>query len=342
MLDTFRRRMHRAFRKYRAVHILLNTPSPDELTRLDESLENIERMSGPELRRKAGAFKAEYEKIVKMYGVCGNIEDFEEILEEYRAAAKPLLYVAKFDLERLFRKYENRFPDLRRLPPHGRVGIEVGGRGAPGLAIKTFLLEASLFEDMAALWNSAAAATHAALPEDSTVAEEKHAAALRRATTRAAFSLLEGYLNGLGVDIQLTLKVSAKEKALLEEWDEAKKRAVRLSLRDKILQYVKLASRSQHPPIQESNSEAMQIVLATESAVRHALIHPTSRLTHQDSTYRENVYLNLTLDEVQAVCDAVVKLIREIGATVGPQFGDVESWLFDRNPRGRYPDASFV
>ncbi len=338
MLDTFRRRIHRAFRKYRGVHILLNTPSPDELRRLDYSLENIERMPGPELRHEATAFKAEYKKIVKMYGVCGNVEEFEEILDEYAAASKPILYVAKFDLERLFTKYENRFPNLRKLPPHGRVGIEVGGRRSLGTEVETFLLEASLFEDMAALWNSASAATIAALPKDSTVPEEKNAAALRRATTKAAFSLMEGYLNGLALDVQLICNPSAKEKVLLEEWDEAKNRPARLTLRDKILQYVRMAALSQHPPIQESNSDAMGIVLATESAVRHALIHPTPRHVQQDHTYRENVYLNLTLEQVQAVCDAVVKLIREIGSEIGPRFGDVESWLFNRDETGRYPD----
>ncbi len=342
MLPTFRTNLHRTFRKYRAVQILLNNPSPAELRRLDESLENIERMPGPELRRKARTFQTEYERFVKLYGVRGNIAEFEEILEDYAKAKKPILYVTRYDIERLFSRYESRFPDLGQLPPHGRIGIEVGGRRAAGTSANTFLLEASLFEDMAALWNAGLEATTAAAPATSTLQQNKHAAALRRATTKAAFNLLEGYLNGIAVDIQLTTDVSAKEKVLLQEWDDAKKRPVRLSLRDKILQYVKLASGSDHPPIQETSSKAMAVVLATEGAVRHALIHPTPRLLPRDETYRENVYLNLDLPEVKAVCDAVVDLIREIRAAIGPKFGEVDWWLFQRDANDRYPEAVFV
>jgi hypothetical protein len=341
MLDTFRRKLSRTFHKYRAMHILLNTPSPEELRGLDNSLENIERMPGPELRRKARAVQADYERMVKLYGVRGSLDQFEEILAEYTAASKPILYVSKYDLERLFAKYENRFPEFGKLPPHGRVGIEVGGRKSSNTEIKSFVLEASLFEDMAALWNLAAAATEAEEPA-ATIPDTKHAAALRRATAKASFNLLEGYLNGLALDIQLVLRVSSKEKTLLQEWHETNNRPVRLSLRDKILQYAKLGARAQHPPVQESNSEAMQIVLSTEAAVRHALIHPTPRLVAGEPTYRENVYLNLTLEQVEAVCDAVVALIRQIGAAVGPSFGDVNSWLFERDQTKKYPDRTFL
>lgn len=324
------------------MHILLNTPSPDELRGLNDSLENIERMPGPELRRKARAVQADYDRMVKLYGARGSLDDFAEILADYAAASKPILYVSKYDLERLFSKYENRYPNFHKLPPHGRIGIEVGGRrNSSATEIKSFVLEGSLFEDMAALWNAAATATEAERP-DSTVPDSKHAAALRRATAKAAFNLLEGYLNGLALDVQLMLAVSAKEKTLLQEWDDAKKHPVRLSLRDKILQYAKIAVRAQHPPVQENNSEAMQLVLATETAVRHALIHPTPRLLAGEPTYRENVYLNLTLEQVQAICDAVVALIRQIGGAVGPSFGDVESWLFERDQNKRYPDRTFL
>lgn len=194
---------------------------------------------------------------------------------------------------------------------------------------------------MATLWNAAATATEAEEPQ-TTVPDTKRAAALSRATAKAAFNLLEGYLNGLAVDVQLLFTVSAKEKTLLQEWDEAKNRPVRLSLRDKILEYVKLAAHAQHPPVQESNSKAMQVVLATETAVRHALIHPTPRLLTGEATYRENVYLNLTLQQVEGVCDAVSELIPQIGAAVGPSFGDVDLWLFDRNESNRYPDRTFL
>lgn len=342
MLPTFRRNLHRTFRKYRAVQILLNNPTPEELRRLDDSLQNIERMPGPELRRKARTFRAEYDRLVKLYGVRGNFEQFEEILDDYAKAHKPILYVAKYDIERLFSRYESRFPDLRQLPPHGRIGIEVGGRQSDGRTANTFLLEASLFEDMAALWNAAADATAAADSPTSTLRHNKHAAALRRATTKAAFNLLEGYLNGLALDIQLTMEVSAKERKLLQEWDDAKDRPARLSLRDKILQYVKLAAGAEHPPIQETNSESMSIVLATEAAVRHALIHPTPRLSPDDETYRENVYLGLELRQVRAVCDAVVGLIREVRTAIGPRFGDIDWWLFERNTDDRYPDDVFI
>jgi hypothetical protein len=340
-MDTFRQKLRRAFRMYRAAHILLNSPSPEELAGLDDSLDNIDRMPGPELRRKGRAFQQAFVEIRERYGVRGKTEDFEELLSGYAAASKPIMYVAKFDLERLFSRYENRLPDFGKLPPHGRIGIEVGGRRSDPNEIKTFILEASLFEDMAALWNTAASSTEAAAPGDSAVYEKKHAAALRRAVAKASFNLLEGYLNGLALDIQLTQRITKEEKTKLQEWDDTKQRPVRLSLRDKVLQYVKIAVHAEHPPIQESNSEPLTLILAMEAAVRHALIHPTPRYSPDEATYRENVYLNLTLEQVKAICDAVVLLIRQISSVVGPRFGDVDTWLFERDAANRYPERAF-
>jgi hypothetical protein len=95
-MDTFSERTNRAFRLYRAVLICLNTPSVDELARLDESLKNIELMRGPLLREKAKTFKKAFAEVVRRYGVKGSLEQFESLQDDWRNATRPVAYVARY------------------------------------------------------------------------------------------------------------------------------------------------------------------------------------------------------------------------------------------------------
>jgi len=342
LMETFRDRMRRAFRKYRAIYILLNSASAEERWQLDASLRNIDRMSGPELRRKARDFANALKDVITMYGVKGSPEAFDEVMAEVEKGTRPVLYVSRFDIDRLFKHYDRLFPQILKLPPHGRVGIDIGGTRPDRTKMELFLLEASLFEDVAALWNSSVDATAVADQSTSTTEEVKQAGALRRATAKAAFNLLEGYLNGLALDVQLLFDLPAAVTAKLEEWDEKRNKPLRLSLREKILQYVKYASGLQHPPLQETNAPEMSRVLLAEERVRHALIHPTPRAIVTDKDNREVTYLNLTLDEVRSICDDVIVLIRRISDTVGPNYGTTDWWIFDKEENGKYPSQAFV
>ena len=154
--------------------------------------------------------------------------------------------------------------------------------------------------------------------------------------------MLEGYLGGVALDVLLMREVTPDEEVKLQERDDTKGRAVRLSLRDKILQYSKIACNQLYPPIQESSSRSMGRVLEFEQKIRHALIHPTPAIQPgQPWGSREVVYLQLTLEEAADICDSTIMLISEISDKIGPQFGDVTEWLAYRDPNGLFPETTF-
>src|SRR5262249_30494498 len=114
-----------------------------------------------------------------------------------------LAFFPKHLLASMFAHYERVFPAFLALPPHGLVGIDIHGV-RDNRSIETYLLEATLFEDMATLFN-------ATLEEWDELESQpqpskpglKRLEALMRATAKAAFNLLEGYVNGIGYDIVL-------------------------------------------------------------------------------------------------------------------------------------------
>ena len=118
------------------------------------------------------------------------------------------------------------------LPPHARISVDplCIGRHYPG-GFETRLLEASLFEDMCALFNQSHeffAAIPRSNPSGDTVrkiAAKRHAA-LMRATVSSAFYFVEAYVNCLATDrvYKKAGQLSEKERTLLTEWDSSKNR----------------------------------------------------------------------------------------------------------------------
>jgi hypothetical protein len=93
--------------------------------------------------------------------------------------------------------------------------------------------------------------------------------ALKRAAARALFALLEGYLNGMAVNIQWTTDLdqlpAAHREMILEQDDNGRQKFKRF--RDKALQYPKIAIGRQHPPIPENNPH-LSVVLARARVAR--------------------------------------------------------------------------
>lgn len=338
-VDTFRERMVRAYRKYRAILILTNGVCADDRIYLDSTAARIGTMPAARLRSRAKDLFAAVRRAEQLYGVIGSLEQLEAITSQPPQGEGTVMYLAKAAVSQLFTRYDRALPNFDRMPPHARIGIDIAAVQIDVGKVSIFHLEASLFEDMAALWNAAASASQ----RDETTAptEVKTAVALRRATIKAAFNLLEAYVNGIALDILLLRNVPPEIEATLDEWDAARNRPVRLSLRDKLLQYPKIAMQVEHPPVQESNSPAMATVLAAEALLRHALIHPTARVSPGENHSREQTLMDMPLSEVGLICDAIVALIRQIGGMLPPEFGDVNMWVFDRT-NNRYPDEVFL
>ncbi|MDR4482047.1 MAG: hypothetical protein R3B95_02140 [Nitrospirales bacterium] len=103
------------------------------------------------------------------------------------------------DVRKFFHDYSKVFPDSKLLPAHARIVFDYHGNGPngdPDTGVR--ILEASIYEDMAALWNlldeRASDDNPKKMPR-----ERKTQYALRRATVGAAVYFLEAYLNGLAL-----------------------------------------------------------------------------------------------------------------------------------------------
>lgn len=346
VMQTFRTKFRDKFRKYRAILILTNNITPAERDEIDGHLASLDRMATRDLRERSRELDAMLTEVTSTFGVSATLAELLAPLSDDPAPlpnVQSYRLVPKHRLQKLFKHYERTLPIFPRLAPHARIGVDLHAvRGSDPVEI--YLLEATLFEDMAILWNEAMDAQSSIDPNAPASLVVKRAGALRRAVVKGVFSLLEGYVNGLAFDILLLRRVSPSDEAKLREWDNARNRPLRLTLRDKLLQYPKIATDATHPPLQESGSEALRYVLAAEHEIRHALIHPTPQHDIQTANNRlreEPLYVQ-TLEDVGSLCDAALEVITSVAGIVGPDFGDASFWLCRRNSNGRFGPQAFA
>lgn len=342
---TYRERLKRKYRKYRAILILANSLGKRERASVDKSLENIERCPARQLRVWAVEIDKRLRQTIARYGVVASLEELEYFLvtgrDEVHVGDHKFLLLSKYHLSKVFRHYERALPVFPKLPLHARIGIDINSFRESTREMEIFQLEASLFEDMAVLWNQASERNQATQP-DSSKLQVKCSNAILRAAAKAAFNLIEGYLKGLACDILLTRNVTDDERVELEEWDAVKCRPRFLSLRGKLLQYPKIALGAKHPPLQETSVPAMSRILKLERALRHALIHPSPLVDASDpSSSREAAFYELSAGRVTTLCDDVIDVIQKVAETVGPDYGDVSLWLSRRDTTGLFPPSTF-
>ena len=209
------------------------------------------------------------------------------------------------------------------------------------------LLEASLFEDMCALFNSCRDADVQA-PRELPVADMtrkiavKRHAALKRATMSAAFYFVEGYINGLATSFMHGHgnTLDEKEKTLLTEWDASKSRYRSVSTRDKLVQYPRIITRSQFPPIDENNCPELAYFVTTAKDFRDAVVHASASLDPlKDYPRKETFFISLDQGDVEKIIDTAVGLVRRIEVLL---HGEGLVWLKDRDPAtGYFPDSVF-
>lgn len=343
---TYRGRLKRKYRKYRAILILTNSLGKRDRASIDRSLEGIEQGPARQLRVWAVEIDKRLRETIARYGVVASLEELEYFLvagrDEVHVGDHEYLLLSKYHLSKAFRHYERALPVFPKLSLHARIGIDINSFRESIREMEIFQLEASLFEDMAVLWNQASEGSIQAAQSDSSKVQVKCSNAILRAAAKTAFNLLEGYLKGLACDILLTRSVTDDERVELEEWDAMKCRPRFLSLRDKLLQYPKIALGAKHPPIQETSVPAMPRVLELERALRHALIHPSPLVeASAPSSSREAAFYQLSAGSVATLCDDVIDVIQKVAETVGPDYGDVSLWLSRRDTTGLFPPLTF-
>lgn len=346
--SNLRRKAELAYREYRVLMILAGWLTGREREQIDQSLKILPQLPRKRLQAEYLELCAEIAELRRRLGAKVSLVEYERLLKAHGERDRTLLFVPKWMLERLyFSHYERAFDLFASLPPHARIGIDVEGILRPANPEITWhLLEAKLFEDMALLWNSTLDASASSQSDPKNRHAWKWLEALVRAAARSAFYLVEGYLNGLAFDVVIMAnanELSDDEITKLREWDTHSNRPRLLSLRDKLLQYPRIATAQQTPPIQESNCPEMKLIIEHEGHIRHALVHPTPKIEEwKETDLRESVFFVLSTEEVGKIVDASIALIRKVSEVTDGKFGDVDVWLFGRDPGGKFPEKAFT
>ena len=203
--------------------------------------------------------------------------------------------------------------------------------------------EATLFEDMCALYNLAREASEKLKTAIDSVLAQKKLNALLRATASAAFYFVEAYLNGLAYDHFIASKNKLDEATTkkLTEWDSSLKKPAYLSLRDKLLQYPRIILGVQHPPLQENNCSELDFISGKAKLLRDSTVHASpnpDRITLEP--VKELALFNVSFDEVEKVVDNAILLVREIESTIRGNENSLY-WIRERGGSGFFPKIVF-
>jgi hypothetical protein len=352
-----RRRLETFLRWYKAILLLTCNFTKKKSSEIDRIYQHIDILPRAGIRELLAMLENTVKQLKRDYGVKADLTEMEELIRRgcelldsertlkdpyFEQSADKYINVRKDQLEAIFDHYERRIDVFPMLPPHALIGIDMMGF-ADG-QIEIFLLEASLFEDMASLLNATVEVWNFLNKcQEKSKPLFKRMNALSRSTVKAAYGLIEGYLKCLALDILLTQQVSPEEKTKLTEWDEAKSRPALMKLRDKLLQYPKIALQLQHPPLTEHNCSEIAEILEAEKLVRHTVVHPSPilKLEYPESL-REELFYRVSPAVARDICDLVISLIFKISNTVGEKFGKVSYWLVPRDQEtGCFPDSVF-
>ncbi len=340
--SNLRRRADNAYREYRAILIIANLLTGQERRWIDRSVEVLPSLPRPRLNAEYRIIRQKLGELRRKLGTKADLPALEKLLSTPTRKGS-ILYVPKLVMESDYLSHYGRvWPHVASLPPHALIGIDTTGVMHPTRPETNWkLLEASLFEDMASLWNATLDAA-SVFSKSADAVTIKSLDALTRATARAAFALLEGYLSGLGYDLLLTETLPLENANDLAEWNQKTGRRRWLTLRDKLLRYPKIALGVEHPPLQEDNCPEMKFILEKEEPVRHALIHPTPKVEPwRETAHRQQAFYELTVKDTEKIVDAVINLIRKINFVVQERFGKVDRWLHDRGADGRFAGEVF-
>jgi hypothetical protein len=253
-----------------------------------------------------------------------------------------LLLVPKWQLKEIMPKYEQLDAAFARRPEHAGHYLDVGRYRTVEGTVEVYLLECMLYEEMCALFN-AMRRMYTASQSPSSKMARKTAIALCRASILHAYYFVEAYLNGIAFDYFVTHRSSIDEetRVLLSEWDSEKKRPRPLTLREKILKYVKLAKGVSHPPVQESNCAEMKFLLGRAKDVRDSIVHASPMSEHDDlSASKQQTVFSVGFSDAEGIVDNAINFVRVLEMTLR---GDLKRvyWLHSRGEDGDFPEAVF-
>jgi hypothetical protein len=345
-LSAFQRRVDRICRVHRGIIILIGGLRRELRDELDQEIRQIPYLTKRPLLDLMNSRLEGIRQFDEDLGLIASHDEYLQVAEEAIENPSDLLFIPKHYIDtKLFKRFDKVYARWQQHAPHVRFGIDARGvLPFTGAEVEWRLLEAGLFEDLASLWNE----THSAVTDGkgTTAAARipgKRFRALQHSTIRAVFALLEGYINGIGVNVQWTFDLSAMradDVEMLTERSADGSRTRYKRFRDKALQYPKIALGAQHPPIQETDAD-LALILQRERDWRDAVMHPTPLLEEERPLLREQVFFETSIDDLAALVDAAISFIRKVDTALGGNFGRVSIWIHDRQADGRFADEVF-
>lgn len=311
----------------------------------------IERPTIKRVQEHINQTEQHIEDLRRLLGVRVPNHTLIEILEMVEAAPEgKTALVSKHVIERLFERTDRTFEQFDRFPAHVRIMIyqtKPNHHDAEPKTVDWRSIEATLFEDMCAMFNLAKEIdlkTITLSPDLHRLRTNKTLGALARATASAAFYFVEAYLNGLAYDhyISVGSRLDDEARKKLTEFDGKQNRPSYLSLRDKLLQYPKIILRAEHPPLQENNCPELDFICNTAKELRDSIVHASPRPDPESLKPTKETYLfNTSFEEVQRIVDKAIALVRKLEVTVGGNDSGL-FWMHERAPDGFFPPAVFL
>ena len=173
--DGLRKKTLELMRERNAIALLTRPITPVDVAKMAKEKEVIAQASGPTLREGYKFYRRELVKFRHRYGASISGEDLLAALSQIEAAPPgKTTYVPYWILRRWFRGYRDFLATVSKIPCHAFIGVDATGQtyAQRSSAFEVRLLEASLFEDMCALFNLAAKA-HTARTGSESIRERK-------------------------------------------------------------------------------------------------------------------------------------------------------------------------
>jgi len=299
-----------------------------------------------QLRQYRDDLRGTVKNMVRKFGCKANPTKFaREFKETSRREPGRTLLLPKFEIDKIFTNYTDKWMPWDSFPPHVLVYLDFTGESYRPKQFDWKLPEASLYEDMCVAYNQALDAHKIASMLTVPVPEAKLAEFCLRTAVLSAFYFVEGYLNGVAFDyyVRNAKNISDEEAELLLEWNRKLGKEKWISLKEKLHKYPRIILGLQHPPLTETNSAEMKLLITTAKDVRDAIVHQSPKFdpTSEDVSSKVRQFVHLRLGDVTQTVDAAVVLIKRLNGLLGKN-GIMVDWLLERDGNGRFPEQAFL
>jgi hypothetical protein len=333
-----------------------------------ESVERLEvHLPTLTMRKMEGVLNQHRTRLKELVAVLKPTKKLEWYVDFVRRHPPPspgsFAFPAVWEFKDMFRGIAAVIPHIDALPEAARLMCDIQGLWDRSRASEIRILEATLFEDMAAAFNRTSELDEQ-FPDRETAPkfQLKEAVAMRRGAILNAFYMVEAYLNSIAFDCVIQAQRGERPKPLevnsdrLLEWDSQRDKERLVSFRDKLIHYPRIILNKRDPVLQENNCPEIKFLLEEAKEFRDAIVHanPRARLAAGFLQAKElrfwaisdpemsdpGIGLQSTATYIARVVDASLEVVRKIETLV---HGDTKRlfWLHSRAADGRFPPEAF-